>query len=176
VSALMDLLREFLLSERAELIDNQIRLSAVGQVEKLPTHVAGPLAELIAATRSQSEMVLTLALSYGSREELAQAARVLAAEVAERSRAPETIDEAALHEKLWTRELPDLDLLLRTGGERRLSNFLLWQAAYAELAFVDVAWPDFREADLLQAVVDFQKRERRFGRTSAQLAGGAGSW
>jgi undecaprenyl diphosphate synthase len=176
VSALMDLLREFLLSERAELIDNQIRLCAVGQVEKLPPHVADPLAELIEATRSQSEMVLTLALSYGSREELAQAARALAAEVAEGRRAPEAIDEPALHGKLWTRDLPDLDLLLRTGGERRLSNFLLWQAAYAELAFVDVAWPDFREVDLLQAVVDFQKRERRFGRTSAQLSSEAGSW
>ena len=92
------------------------------------------------------------------------------------ARGYKTTLEAALHEKLWTRELPDLDLLLRTGGERRLSNFLLWQAAYAELAFVDVAWPDFREADLLEAVLDFQKRERRFGRTSAQLSTGAGSW
>jgi undecaprenyl diphosphate synthase len=176
VSALMDLLREFLLSERAELLDNQIRLCAVGQVEKLPPRVAEPLAELVDATSGQREMVLTLALSYGSREELAQAARLLASEAAHGQRAPEAIDEQALHEKLWTRELPDLDLLLRTGGERRLSNFLLWQAAYAELAFVDIPWPDFREVDLLEAVVDFQKRERRFGRISAQLSRGAGSW
>jgi undecaprenyl diphosphate synthase len=176
VSSLMDLLREFLLSERAELLDNQIRLRAVGQVERLPPHVSEPLAELIEATAAQGEMVLTLALSYGSREELAQAARMLADEAAQGRRSPATIDEQALHEKLWTRELPDLDLLIRTGGERRLSNFLLWQAAYAELAFVDIAWPDFREVDLLEAVLDFQKRERRFGRTSAQLSTGAGSW
>ncbi len=172
VTALMDLLRDYLLSERRELLDNQIRLDAVGELDRLPPHVREPLDELRAATADQKEMVLTLALSYGSREELARAARVLAAEVAAGRRAADSIDEAAVEAQLLTRRLPDPDLVLRTGGESRLSNFLLWQAAYAELMFVDVAWPVFREAELLRALAEYQTRERRFGLTSAQVRGG----
>jgi undecaprenyl diphosphate synthase len=169
VTALMDLLREYLLSERNELLDNQIRLNAAGELWRLPSHVTEPLDELRQITRGQKQMVLTLALSYGSREELARAAQELAREAKEGKIDPADIDTAALDARLWTHELPDPDLLLRTGGERRLSNFLLWQGAYAELMFTDTPWPEFREAELLAAVLDFQRRERRFGLTSAQL-------
>jgi undecaprenyl diphosphate synthase len=169
VTALMDLLREYLLSERNELLDNEIRLDAAGELWRLPGHVLEPLEELRRITRGQRQMVLTLALSYGSREELARASQDLARDAKLGKLEPDDIDPAAIEERLWTRGLPDPDLVLRTGGERRLSNFLLWQAAYAELMFTDKPWPEFREADLLTAILDYQQRERRFGLTSAQL-------
>ncbi len=169
VTALMDLLREYLLSERNELLDNQIRLDAAGELWRLPSHVTEPLDELRQITKGQKQMVLTLALSYGSREELARAAQDLAREVSAGSLDAASIDPEAIERRLWTHGLPDPDLLLRTGGERRLSNFLLWQGAYAELMFTDTPWPEFRENDLLAAVLDYQQRERRFGLTSAQL-------
>jgi undecaprenyl diphosphate synthase len=169
VTALMDLLREYLLSERNELLDNQIRLDAAGELWRLPSHVTEPLDELRQITKGQKQMVLTLALSYGSREELARAAQELAREVEEGRLDAASIDTEAIERRLWTRGLPDPDLLLRTGGERRLSNFLLWQCAYAELMFTDTPWPEFREDDFLGAVLDYQQRERRFGLTSAQL-------
>ncbi|HUB05905.1 MAG TPA: polyprenyl diphosphate synthase [Myxococcales bacterium] len=173
VAALMDLLREYLLKERSELLDNQVRLSAIGELSRLPPHVTEPLAALRAETGARpAEMVLTLALSYGSREEIVAASRALAAECAAGRLSPAAIDEALVARWLWSAGLPDPDLVIRTGGERRLSNYLLWQAAYAELCFVDTPWPDFREADLLEALREFQRRERRFGKTSAQLAGG----
>jgi undecaprenyl diphosphate synthase len=174
VTALMDLLREYLLSERNELLDNQIRLDAAGELWRLPSHVIEPLEELRQITRGQKQMVLTLALSYGSREELARAAQELAREVASGKLDAASIDTAALERRLWTHGLPEPDLLLRTGGERRLSNFLLWQCAYAELMFSDTPWPECREDDLLAAVLDYQQRERRFGLTSAQLRRGGG--
>ena len=168
VEALMDLLREYLLKERAELWDNQIRLQAAGDVERLPERVLGPLRELSAHTATQpTKMTLTLALSYGSREEIVQAAR----RIVEEGLAASQIDEDAVAARLWTAGLPALDLLVRTGGERRISNFLLWQAAYAELGFVETSWPEFRERELLLCVREFQRRERRFGKTSAQLRG-----
>jgi undecaprenyl diphosphate synthase len=176
---LMDLLREYLLKERAELLDNQIRLSAIGEIDKLPPRVIDPLAELRAVTAARAserpnEMVLTLALSYGSREEIVTAARRLAVEAVEGRVKPADIDEAALAQGLWTADLPDPDLIIRTGGERRLSNYLLWQGAYAELSFVETPWPEFRELDLLGNLREFQRRERRFGMTSAQVAAGRG--
>ncbi len=171
VGALMDLLREYLLSERAELCDNQIRLEAAGDLARLPSRVREPLAELRGVTAGRpARMVLTLALSYGSREEIVHAARSLASDVAAGRLAAEAIDEEELGRRLWTAGLPDPDLVIRTGGERRLSNYLLWQAAYAELLFVDTPWPEFREIGLLSALRDFQRRERRFGKTSAQVA------
>jgi undecaprenyl diphosphate synthase len=169
VSGLMDLLREYLIGERQELLDNQIRLEAIGELEKLPPHVLEPLTELCEATARSGEMVLTLALSYGSREELARVARELAEEVRDGRRDLEEIDSAAVQSRLATHRLPDPDLLLRTGGEWRLSNFLLWQSAYTELMFLDVPWPEFREVQFLEALLDFQRRERRFGLTSAQI-------
>jgi undecaprenyl diphosphate synthase len=179
VEALMDLLREYLLKERAELVDNQVRLSAIGDIDKLPPRVTEPLAELRAATLAKAserpnEMVLTLALSYGSREEIVSAVRRLAAGAAAGRVKPDDIDEADLAKGLWTADLPDPDLIIRTGGERRLSNYLLWQGAYAELCFVDTPWPDFREMGLLSTLREYQGRERRFGMTSAQVAAGRG--
>ncbi|HEY6097847.1 MAG TPA: polyprenyl diphosphate synthase [Anaeromyxobacter sp.] len=166
VDALMHLLAEYLESERQELLRNQVRLNAIGDLEKLPGFVRDKLESVAAASAAGARMTLTLALSYGGREELVHAARAAAARGG-------PIDEAALDACMWTAGLPELDLLVRTSGERRISNFLLWQCAYAELYFTDVLWPDFRDAELFQAIADFQGRERRFGLTGAQLAGRA---
>ena len=173
VAALMELLREYLIKERAEILDNAIRLHAVGDLARLPDFVREPLDELRAVSAANQGMVLTLALSYGGREELVQAARTLAAKVKAGGLEPQAIDAAALEGALWTRELPPLDLVIRTSGERRLSNFMLWQAAYAELVFTDVLWPDFRVAELLSCLDTYQQRERRFGLTSSQLKAAA---
>jgi len=168
VAALMQLLAEFLDSERAEIMENAIRLRAIGEIDRLPTFVRERLDGLGRDSGQNRGMTLTLALSYDAREEIAQAARRAAAEARGGAFGAEEI--AA---RLWTAELPPLDLLVRTSGERRISNFLLWQCAYAELAFSEVLWPDFRELELLEAIGDFQSRERRFGLTGAQVAAGA---
>ncbi len=163
VGALMQLLFEYLESERREMMDHAIRLNAIGDLDRLPSFVREKLAAVRAETSRNSAMTLTLALSYGGRQELVQAARQAAAG---RGAAFEPADlEAALQ----THGLPDLDLLVRTSGERRISNFLLWQCAYAELLFSDVLWPDFRDVELFTAIADYQARERRFGLTGAQL-------
>ena len=167
VEALMLLLVEFLEKEQQELLTNAIRLNAIGDLARLPARVRERLEAVRLATAGGAAMTLTLALSYGGREELVHAAQVAAA-----SGGP--IDEAALEAGLWTRGLPDLDLLIRTSGERRISNFLLWQAAYAELYFTDTHWPSFDERELLTAVADFQARQRRFGLTAEQVAGQGG--
>jgi undecaprenyl diphosphate synthase len=164
VGALMQLLAEYLDSERAEIMDNQIRLHSIGETERLPSFVRERLESVREASAGNGGMVLTLALSYGSQEEIVQAARAAA-------RAPAGVEAASLEANRWTASLPPLDLLVRTSGEVRISNFLLWQAAYAEMVFVDTLWPDFREAELLQAVAEFQARQRRFGLTSAQVEG-----
>jgi len=163
VGALMHLLAEFLESERGELMSNGIRLNAAGDLERLPAEVREKLASVRAETAANRGMVLTLALSYGGRQELVHAARRAAAA---RGTALEAAD---LEAALWTAGLPELDLLVRTSGERRISNFLLWQCAYAELVFTDVLWPDFRDLELLAALAEYQARERRFGQTGAQL-------
>jgi undecaprenyl diphosphate synthase len=168
VDALMRLLAEFLESERAEMMENGIRLNAIGALERLPDDVRDRLAAVRAETAANDAMVLTLALSYGGRDEIVTAARAAA-------RAKGAALEADdIERALWTAGLPELDLLIRTSGERRISNFLLWQAAYAELVFTEVLWPDFREAELFSAIADFQTRERRFGLTGAQLTGPTG--
>ncbi len=164
VGALMGLLAEYLESERAEMMENGIRLGAIGDLDRLPGPVREKLARVRAETASNRGMTLTLALSYGGRQEIAQAARKAAAA---KGAALEAED---LEAALWTAGLPELDLLVRTSGERRISNFLLWQCAYAELHFSDVHWPDFRDAELFGAILDFQARERRFGLTGAQIA------
>ncbi len=165
VGALMQLLADYLDSERAEIMDNAIRLGAIGDLDRLPSFVRERLDALMAESRSNGGMILTLALSYGGREEIVQAARRAAARAAR----PQEIDAAAIEAELWTSALPELDLLVRTSGERRISNFLLWQAAYSEMYFTQTLWPDFREVELLAAIADFQTRERRFGLTGAQL-------
>jgi undecaprenyl diphosphate synthase len=169
VAGLMDLLREYLIKERSEILDNGIRLEAIGDLKRLPGLVKQPLDELRRDSEHNTAMTLTLALSYGGREELVSAARAIADQVKDRSLAPSDVDEVVVQKALWSGSLPELDLVIRTSGERRLSNFMLWQAAYAELVFTDVLWPDFRVPELLRCIETYQQRERRFGLTSAQL-------
>jgi undecaprenyl diphosphate synthase len=168
VGALMELLAEFLDSELPEMMANGIRLHAIGDLERLHANVREKLAAVRSKTAANAAMTLTLALSYGGRQEIVQAARRAAASKGA------ALEAADLEGALWTAGLPELDLLVRTSGERRISNFLLWQCAYAELYFTDVLWPDFRDLELFAAIADFQTRERRFGLTGAQAAGRAG--
>ena len=169
VAGLMELLREYLESERAEILDNGIRLNAIGEVDRLPRYVRDPLEKLREDSAHNTGMVLTLALSYGGREELLQAARRLAQDVARGEVDPARLQEKDLEARLWTHDLPQLDLVIRTSGEQRISNFLLWQMAYAELSFCDILWPDFRTEAFLNCMAQYQQRERRFGLTSAQV-------
>ena len=169
VAGLMQLLREFLIDERAEIVDNNIRLEALGDLERLPSLVRDPLDELRAASAKNDGMVLVLALSYGGRESIATAIRAIAEDVAAGRLRPDQIDPDRVGAYLPTAKLPPLDLLIRTSGEQRISNFMLWELAYAELIFVDVLWPEFRRADLYRALEIYANRERRFGLPSAQL-------
>jgi undecaprenyl diphosphate synthase len=170
VAGLMQLLRDFLIDERAEILDNGIRLEALGDVERLPALVRDPLEELRAVSRGNAGMVLTLALSYGGRESIARAAREAARDVAAGKLRADDLDVDRLGAYLPTAPLPALDLLIRTSGEQRVSNFMLWEVAYAELVFVDVLWPEFRREHLHACLEQYAARERRFGLTSAQLA------
>jgi undecaprenyl diphosphate synthase len=170
VEALMLLLREFLLTERDEILDNGIRLNAVGNLGKLPALVRAVLDPLRRDSAGNASMTLTLALSYGGREEIACAARELAKAVAAGRIAPDDVTPEALHDLMPSLAVGDPDLLIRTGGERRISNFLLYGLAYAELHFADVLWPDFSEGDLFAAIASFQRRERRFGLIGATTA------
>ncbi|MBK6848539.1 MAG: di-trans,poly-cis-decaprenylcistransferase [Proteobacteria bacterium] len=169
VDALMELLYRYVLDEREEILGNDIRLAAVGELERLPLLVREALGVLMKLSSARQSMVLCLALSYGGREDLARATRSIAERVRQGTLQPEQIDEALVGSYLATAGLPPVDLLIRTSGEMRLSNFLLWELAYAELLFTSTMWPDFRKPDLLAAVAEFQSRERRYGRTSAQL-------
>jgi len=170
VAGLMQLLRDFLVDERAEILDNGIRLEALGDIEKLPPFVRAPLDELRATSAANSQMVLTLALSYGGRESIARAARAAARDIALGLLAADDLDADHLGSYLPTAKLPPLDLLVRTSGELRISNFMLWELAYAELVFIDVLWPDFKRQHLYKCIEEYAARERRFGMTSAQLA------
>ncbi|HEY5920723.1 MAG TPA: polyprenyl diphosphate synthase [Kofleriaceae bacterium] len=170
VAGLIQHHREFLIDERAEILDNGIRLEALGDVEKLPPLVRDPLDELRAASSGNSQMTLTLALSYGGRESIARAARAAAKDIAAGILRADDLDANRLGSYLPTAKLPALDLLIRTSGELRISNFMLWELAYAELVFVDVLWPEFRREHLYKCLEEYAARERRFGMTSAQLA------
>ncbi len=170
IVALMELLRDYLISERDELLDNGIRLRAVGRLGKLPERVRSVLDERMAETAGNRGMTLTLALSYGGQEEIVDAARRLAARVHRGELKPEAIDETLLDAAIPSVEVGRVDLLIRTGGEQRISNFLLWGAAYAELYFTERLWPDFDEEDLYQAIASYQQRDRRFGRVSLAVA------
>jgi undecaprenyl diphosphate synthase len=163
VDAVMQLLREFLLSERDEIIDNGIRLNAVGNLGRLPAIVRAVLDPLRRESDENRDMTLTLALSYGGREEIAHAARELAKAVAAGHMRADEVTAEAMRAYIPSVAVGDPDLIIRTGGERRISNFLLYGLAYAELHFADVLWPDFAEADLFAAIASFQRRERRFG-------------
>jgi len=164
VSALMSLLREFVDAEKEELRSNGVRVRVFGELERLSDAAREAVRELEAHTREADRLQLNLAISYGARQEIVRAARVLAARAASGDLLPRAIDEDALSRELYTAEWPDPDLLIRTSGEMRISNFLLWQIAYAELHVTDVLWPEFDRSDLYRAILDFLGRDRRFGR------------
>jgi len=168
VQTLMQLLRDFLIEERDEILDNGIRLDTIGDRSRLPDFVLAPLEGLMRESADNRGMTLCLALSYGGRESIAEAARALAGAVHAGEISVQSIDERAVSAELATRFLPELDLLIRTSGEQRISNFLLWEAAYAELYFTQTLWPDFTRAELYTAIATYQKRERRFGLTPEQ--------
>ncbi|KQC29910.1 isoprenyl transferase [Flagellimonas eckloniae] len=169
VETLMKLLVASLRKELDTLNKNNIQLNAIGNINSLPPKAQKELAEVISKTSKNTGMTLTLALSYGSREEIKTAVREISLKVKNNIISPENIDEAVINTHLYTHFLPDVDLLIRTSGEHRISNFLLWQIAYAELYFIDVFWPDFSEHHLVEAILNYQNRERRFGKTSEQL-------
>ena len=163
INALVDLLCECLVSERNELVDNEIRLSAIGRLHKLPNRAQTKLAALTSETEAFDGMTMTLALSYGGREEIADAARDLARRARDGAIDPNDIDEDALEAMMPSMSVGPVDLLIRTGGEQRISNFLLWGSAYAEFYFSDELWPDFGANSLYCAIRAYQGRERRFG-------------
>lgn len=171
VEGLMLLLRNYLQNELDEMLKNGIRLRTLGDTGRLPRAVKSLLTETIAKTADNSEMVLSLALSYGGRSEIVNACRDLAGECIKGNLKPEDIDEEAFSRRLFTADMPDPDLLVRTGGDKRISNFLLWQIAYAELYITNKAWPDFKEDELKKALLDYQNRQRRFGKTGEQILG-----
>ena len=169
VETLMRVLINSLKKELTTLQKNNIKLSAIGNLEQLPKSAQKELLDVIEKTKGNSKMTLTLALSYGSRDEIVNAVRNICSKVKNNIISIDTIDDSIINEHLYTQNLPDVDLLIRTSGEHRISNFLLWQIAYAELYFTDILWPDFKEQDLYEAIVSYQKRERRFGKTSEQI-------
>lgn len=169
VAGLMTLLGRYLLEERSEILNNNIRLETIGETERLPLAVRASLKELMMASRKNTGMVLNLALSYGGRAEILEATRKLAKKVSTGRLRVEQIDEATFSAELQTAGLPDPDLVVRTSGEFRISNFLLWQLAYAEFYVTDTLWPDFRRDELRRAFDSFGSRERRFGQTGVQV-------
>ncbi|MDG2387564.1 MAG: isoprenyl transferase [Flavobacteriaceae bacterium] len=169
VSLLMKLLVSSLKKEFNRLITNDIRLKAIGDLNGLPNGVKEELIYVIEKTKENKGMVLTLALNYGGKEELTRAMKDIAIKVKNSIISPENVDQSTIIEHLYTQNLPAVDLLIRTSGEERISNFLLWHIAYAELYFTKTLWPDFKKEDLQKALVDYTKRERRFGKTSEQL-------
>ncbi len=169
VDTLMNLLINSLKKELITLQNNNIRLNFIGDMNKLPNSAQTELREVIKKTEQNSRMTLTLALSYSSREEIINAVKIISDKVKNNIISIDAIDESIINKHLYTQNLPEVDLLIRTSGEHRISNFLLWQIAYAELYFTDVLWPDFKEKDLYEAIISYQKRERRFGKTSEQI-------
>ena len=169
VDALMELMVTAIQNESEDLMTNNVRLTAIGNIDRLPPITYANLIQTIRKTSKNTGLNLTLALSYSSRWEITEAAKAIAASVKSGSLRIDRINEKTIAEHLTTHGTPDPDLLIRTGGERRISNYLLWQLAYAELYFTDIYWPDFREENLYEAIVDYQQRERRFGKTGEQV-------
>lgn len=169
VQALMSLLVSAIHRETPDMMKKNVRLTAIGDLSRLREDAYNTLQECIDTTSANTGTTLVLALSYSSRWEITRAARQLAQEVLEQKINPNDITEAMVSGHLTTKNIPDPDLLIRTGGEKRISNFLLWQLSYAEFFFTDVFWPDFREEELYEAILYYQQRERRFGKTSEQL-------
>ena len=169
INTLMKLLVSSLKKELPTLLKNNIRLLAIGNLQSLPSKAYNELNEVMSKTATHSGLTLTLALSYGAREEIVKAVKDISEKVKNNIISPENLDETIINEHLYTQNLPEVDLLIRTSGEYRVSNFLLWQIAYAELYFTPVFWPEFNKEDLFKAIVNYQQRERRFGKTSEQL-------
>jgi undecaprenyl diphosphate synthase len=169
VDKLMKLLVSSLKKEEKRLHKNNIRLNAIGNLNQLPKKVLEDLNNVIDKTKDNNHMTLTIALSYGAKEEMVMAVKNIINKVKNNIISENSIDELTINQHLYTHNLPDVDLLIRTSGEHRISNFLLWQSAYAEFYFTDVLWPDFREQHLVEAILNYQNRERRFGKTSEQL-------
>ncbi len=169
VDTLMRVLINSLKKEVTTLQGNNIKLNAIGNLEQLPQSAQKELQDVIHKTKNNTRLTLTLALSYGSREEIVNAVKNISNKVKNNIISIDSIDDSIINEHLYTQNLPDVDLLIRTSGEHRISNFLLWQIAYAELYFTDILWPDFKEEDLYEAIISYQKRERRFGKTSEQI-------
>lgn len=169
VQTLMQLLVRSLKDELKTLVSNNIKLNAIGNMSMLPDNIRKELTSVIEKTKDNTRMTLTLALSYGSREEIINVVKNISEKVKNNIISTEAIDESIINQHLYTHNLPDVDLVIRTSGEHRISNFLLWQIAYAEFYFTDVLWPDFNEEQLYKAIASYQKRERRFGKTSEQL-------
>lgn len=174
VSGLMSILQNFLIAELKRMQQNDIRLNCIGDYQKLPSKVRKTLVDTIEKTVNNTRLTLNLALSYGARDEITRAVQCIAKACVEGRLSIDKIDHQVIADNLYTAGLPDPDLLIRTGGEARLSNFLLWQASYAEIYFTPVMWPEFRTEQFHQAISDYQQRERRFGKTSTQVKGGTG--
>jgi len=169
VDTLMGLLVQTLKDEFEDMFKNNIKLNAIGDLDSLPNDVREELYTIIESTKGNTGMTLTLALSYGGKQEIFKAVKEISEKVKNDIICLDNFDDSVINDHLYTSDLPDVDLLIRTSGEKRISNFLLWQIAYAELYFTDVYWPDFTEEDLEKAIVEYQNRERRFGKTSKQL-------
>ena len=169
IGMLMKLLVKYLKSEFNKLIKNNIRLNTIGDLSALPRAVQNEVKKVSEKTKNNKKMVLTIALNYGAREEIEYVVKKIASEVKNNTILLENVDQSIINKHLYTRNLPDVDLLIRTSGEQRVSNFLLWQIAYAELYFTKVFWPDFGKKDLQKALLNYQNRERRFGKTSEQI-------
>ncbi len=170
VSDLMNLLAFYLEKELDNLHKNGVRVFIIGDREKLPDGIASKIENAEKLTENNKDLYLNIALSYGSRQEIARATRKLAKNVAKGRINPDEIDENTISDYLYTKDIPDPDLLIRTGGEQRISNFLLWQCAYTEFYFTDILWPNFGKKELEEAISEFNNRERRFGNTNTQKA------
>ena len=173
IRALMLLLKTFIKKELNNLHRANIRVHTMGEIERLPKDIYDLVQKVLEKTRNNTGMVLNIAWSYGAREEIVRAVSAIAAKVARGELDPATIDKQCVAQHLYTADIPDPDLLIRTSGEMRISNFLLWQIAYTEMYVTDVLWPDFREEETLRAIADYQTRKRRFGRTDEQLSANA---
>ena len=169
VNALMSLLVSSLKKELPGFQKNNVKINAIGDLKSLPSKAQKVLSEVIDATQNNSKIILTFALSYGSREEIVNTIKNISKKVVNNELEIEEIDEKVINNHLYTFNLPDVDLMIRTSGEQRISNFLLWQMAYAELYFTNVLWPDFRKSDFFDAIIEYQNRERRFGKTGEQI-------
>ncbi len=164
VNTLMKLLVKSIKKEQENLMKNDIKVSLIGDIDSLDSKTRNKLNEVINKTSKNKKLNLTLAISYGSRQELTNAFKIISNKVKNNIISLENIDQNIINEHLYTRNLPNVDLLIRTGGEQRISNFLLWQIAYAELYFLDTLWPDFKKEDFFKAIINYQKRDRRFGK------------